>query len=94
MNAVVLEHVPVDELPQAWRDKLGPALAADSGARVTVRIEQEQVIDSSDPFVTDDPAFGIWRDHDDVADVEAYVRRSRAPRFNRDGTAAGHAQQG
>lgn len=32
MNAVVLEHVPVAELPQAWRDKLhSPSYRADGG---------------------------------------------------------------
>ncbi len=83
MNAVVLEHVPVADLPQAWRDKLGHELANVAGVRVTVRIEQEA---PADEFVTDDPAFGIWRDREDMADVEAYVRRIRAPRFNRDGS--------
>lgn len=83
MNAVVLEHVPVADLPQAWRDKLGHELANVAGARVTVRIEQEA---PAEEFVTDDPAFGIWRDREDMADVDAYVRRIRAPRFNRDGS--------
>jgi hypothetical protein len=40
----------------------------------------------AEDFVTDDPAFGIWRDRDDVADVDAYVRRLRASRFSRDGS--------
>lgn len=84
MNAVVIEHVPVAELPQAWRDKLGQALGGAAGTRVTVRIEQEAASVPTEEFVTDDPAFGIWRDRDDMADVEAYVRRIRAPRFNRD----------
>ena len=35
MNAIVIEHVPVAELPQAWRDKLGQA----AGTRARVRIE-------------------------------------------------------
>jgi len=86
MNAVVFEHVPVAELPQAWRDKLGSALAGAAGARVTVRIEEELVSAPAEEFVTDDPAFGIWRDREDVADVESYVRRMRAPRFNPDGS--------
>lgn len=86
MNAVVLEHVPVAELPQAWRDKLGSALADAAGVRVTVRIEQEPADGPAETFVTDDPAFGIWRDREDMTDVEAYVRRTRAPRFNRDGS--------
>lgn len=83
MNAVVLEHVLVADLPQAWRDKLGHELASAAGVRVTVRIEQEE---PAEAFVTDDPAFGIWRDREDMADVDAYVRRIRAPRFNRDGS--------
>lgn len=85
MNAVVIEHVPVAELPQAWRDRLGQV--ADGGALVTVRIEQEAAREApAEPFETDDPAFGIWRDREDMADVESYVRHLRAPRFNRDGS--------
>lgn len=80
MNAVVLENVPVADLPKAWRDRLGPDLV---DARVTVRIEQEA---PADAFVTDDPAFGIWRDRDDLGDVQDYVRQMRAPRFSRDGS--------
>ena len=89
MNAVVFEHVPVDELPQAWRDKLGRELADAAGARVTVRIEQEAptaAAGAAEDFVTDDPAFGIWRDRQDMDDIQSYVRRLRAPRFNRDGS--------
>lgn len=86
MNAVVLEHVPVAELPQAWRDRLGRALADAVGARVTVRIEEEPAQGAGQEFVTDDPAFGIWRDREDMADVQAYIRRARAPRFSRDGS--------
>jgi hypothetical protein len=84
MNAIVFEHVPVADLPQAWRDKLGEA----ADVRVTVRIEAEEqaVAPAANEFVTDDPAFGIWRDRDDMADVAAYIRRIRAPRFNRDGS--------
>jgi hypothetical protein len=84
MNAVVFEHVPVAELPAAWREKLGQA----TSARVTVRIEEEAQpsANTAEEFATDDPAFGIWSDREDVADVEAYVRRIRAPRFNRDGS--------
>jgi hypothetical protein len=83
MNAIVIEHVPVAELPAAWRAQL----AAVSEAHVTVRIEEEaQPAAASEEFVTDDPAFGIWRDRADMADVEGHVRRIRAPRFNRDGS--------
>lgn len=37
MNTVVIGHVPLDELPAAWRARLPVA----SNARVTVRIEEE-----------------------------------------------------
>jgi hypothetical protein len=88
MSAIVFEHVKVEELPEAWRAKLAKPL----GARVTVRIEEETAhqergatsINQGKPI--QDPAFGIWRDRDDMADVEAYLRKIRAPRYNRDGT--------
>jgi hypothetical protein len=84
MNAIVIEHVPVAELPAAWRAKLAKA----PGATVTVRIEQEeaQAAAPAEEFVTDDPLFGMWRDRDDMADVAGYVRSIRASRFNDDGT--------
>ena len=84
MNAIVIEHVPVAELPLAWRAKL----AQSADAHVTVRIEEEaqSAAPAAEEFVTDDPAFGIWRDREDVADVAAYVRKLRAPRYNRDGS--------
>jgi hypothetical protein len=84
MNAIVIEHVPVAELPQAWRDKLGQA----ADAHVTVRIEAEDSaaqIQAATEFA-DDPLFGMWRDREDMADVAGYVRRIRAPRFNADGS--------
>ena len=82
MNAVVFEHVPVAELPAAWRAKL----AKPGNALVTVRIEEEAQAALAEAFVTDDPAFGIWRDREDMADVAAYVRKIRQPRYNRDGS--------
>ena len=86
MNAIVIEHVPVAELPPAWRAQL----ASGAEARVTVRIEEEAAPAAApEAFVTDDPAFGIWRDRQDMADVAAYIRRVRAPRFNRDGSRNG-----
>jgi hypothetical protein len=81
MNAVVFEHVPVADLPEAWRARL----ATDGGALVTVRIEAEAQPVGSEAFVTDDPAFGMWRDREDMADVPAYVREIRKPRLNADG---------
>ncbi len=46
---------------------------------------RKQAIGGAAAFVTDDPAFGIWRDRDETADVEAFARRLRAPRYRRDG---------
>jgi hypothetical protein len=84
MNAIVIEHVPVAELPAAWRAKLAKA----PGATVTVRIEEEEAQAAApvEEFVTDDPLFGMWRDREDMADVAGYVRSIRASRFNDDGT--------
>ena len=82
MNAVVFEHVPVVELPEKWRAKLAQTV----GATVTVRIEQEAQATPAEEFTTDDPAFGIWRDREDMANVAAYVRKIRQPRYNRDGS--------
>lgn len=86
MNAVVFEHVPVAELPEKWRAKFAKA----GDALVTVRIEEETAQGpAAEDFVTDDPAFGIWRDREDMADVEAYVRKIRQPRYRRDGSRNG-----
>jgi hypothetical protein len=84
MNAVVFEHVKVAELPEAWRRKL--AIPAD--AHVTVRIEGEAAHATVDTPAQPgaDPAFGIWRDREDMADVESYLRKLRAARYRRDGT--------
>lgn len=79
MNTVVIEHVALNELPAAWRAQLPAA----SNARVTVRIEEEAV---EQPALADNPLFGMWRDREEVADVAAYARRLRAPRYNLDGS--------
>lgn len=79
MSDPVIEHVRVADLPQKWREKL--ALADD--ALVTVRMEMET---PSATHLTDDPAFGMWRDREDMADVANYVRRLRASRFDDDGS--------
>jgi hypothetical protein len=88
MNAIVIEHVPVAELPSAWQAKL----AQSPNARVTVRIEEEPQSDvPAEEFLTNDPAFGIWRDRQDMPDVAAYVRKLREPRYSRDGS-RGHGR--
>lgn len=84
MNSIVIEHVPVAELPLAWREKLGQL----PDIRVTVRIETEgeQTEAQGAAAFADDPLFGMWRDRPDMADVEGHVRSIRAPRFNNDGS--------
>jgi len=62
LHAIVVEHVPVAELSQAWRDKFGQAV----DAHVTVRVEAE---DSAAPAqaaaeFADDSLFGVWRDRE------------------------------
>ncbi|MCX2862997.1 hypothetical protein OOZ63_14290 [Paucibacter sp. PLA-PC-4] len=88
MTAIVIEHVPVADLPPAWRAQR--AQTADTLG--TVRIEKEEQAKAkakatapAAEFVSDDPAFGIWRDREDLADIQASVRQLRAPRYGRDG---------
>lgn len=83
MSAIVIEHVPVTELPPAWRARFPHS----TETHVTVRIEAEaRTPEPADPFITDDPAFGIWRDREEMADVATYVRALRAPRYSRGGS--------
>ena len=81
MNAVVIQHVRVSELPEAWRARLH----AEADARVTVRIEEEAESREAPREATkenaENPLFGMWQDRVEMADVEAYVRKLRAPRF-------------
>ena len=66
MNAIVIEHVPVAELPAAWRAKL----AKSTDALIAVRIEDEaQAAAPAEEFAADDPLFGMRRDRDDMADM-------------------------
>ena len=82
MNAIVIKHVPVTELPVAWREQLAQA----PNAHVTVHIEAEPPASDLGASGQDNPLFGMWRDREDMADVAAYVRNIRAPRFNRSGS--------
>ena len=77
MNAIVIEHVKVSELPEAWRAKLPAA----QDARVTVRIEEETESRETAKENAENPLFGMWQDREEMEDVEAYVRKLRAPRF-------------
>lgn len=68
MNAMVIEHVPVSELPASWQDRFSGTVFAHM-KRVTVRIE-EDAADSAESVdasaMTDNPLFGMWRDRDDL----------------------------
>ncbi len=77
MTQILIEHVKVSDLPEAWRTRI----AAAENARVTVRIEPEATAGEAAQEDSDDPLFGMWRDREDLADVEGYVRKLRAPRF-------------
>ena len=75
MNAVVIEHVSITELPVAWREKLHAA----SATRVTVRIEEED--NQAVTTLADNPLFGLWHGREDLQDPTAYVSKLRQPRF-------------
>jgi hypothetical protein len=76
MNAIVIEHVKVSELPETWRTHI----AATENARVTVRIEPEPTVTEAAQD-SDDPLYGMWHDRAEMADVQAYVRKLRSSRF-------------
>lgn len=85
MSTLIIEHLKASELPPQWAQHL----KAKPEQTVTVHIETEPVQISSEAteiFVTDDPAFGIWRDREDLADIEAYMHSLRAPRYNAKGS--------
>jgi hypothetical protein len=69
--------VKVSELPEDWRARLRTA----ADARVTVRIEEETESREVAEQEAENPLFGMWRDREELSDVEAYVRKLRAPRF-------------
>ena len=77
MNAVVIEHVKVSELPGDWRVQLHAA----ANARVTVRIEEEADSRETAKENAENPLFGMWQDREEMADVDTYVRKLRAPCF-------------
>ena len=79
------QHVDIciglGDLPPAWQAKLGDLLNA-GFSKVTVRIEEDPT-ESPDAQFANDPLFGMWRDREDMADVDAYIRAIRAPLFPR-----------
>lgn len=76
MHSIVIEHVAITELPEAWRNRLSMA----QETRVRVVIEEENAPASLSENAS---AFGMWRDRGDMADVEGHVRNLRAPRYER-----------
>ncbi len=87
MSTLVIEHFKASELPQQWAQRL----KVRPEQTVTVRIETEttQTAQAPEVFVTNDPAFGIWRDREDMADVSAFVPQLRAARYSPDGIRQG-----
>jgi hypothetical protein len=77
MSAIVLEHVPVEELPSQWRLRL----AATSGQHVTVRIEPENSPPAPVVPLSTNPMFGLWKERADIADVDGYMSDVRAARY-------------
>lgn len=76
MSAIVIEHVKVSELPDDWRARLHiPPMHA---SPCTSRKRRRREAAEED---AENPLFGMWRDREEMADVEAYVRKLRAPRF-------------
>lgn len=83
MNTIVIEHVPITELPAAWQAKLQSAV----GSKVTIRIEQEETKPAQRFHdLSNNPMVGMWSDREDMRDVAAYVRKLREPRYLPDGS--------
>ena len=78
MNTLIIEHVSVSELPKAWLAQLDLPISK----RVTVRIEEESLSpNNAEQSSQPNPLFGLWRDRDEMKDVETYIRAQRASRF-------------
>jgi hypothetical protein len=81
MTTLMFEHIKASELPAKWAQQLN----AKVDDTVTVRIEIEQPGPAEEKTAEDlsaeDPLFGIWRDHEESADVAGYVRLLRESRY-------------
>lgn len=82
MNAVAIEHVTLDGTACRSQRHL------EHDTRVTVRIEKEAET-ATPPALADNPLFGMWQDRGETADVQAFARELRAPRYNIDGSRRG-----
>ena len=88
MSTLVIEHFKASDLPQQWAHRL----KVQPEQTVTVRIETEAAQHTPhrpEPFITEDPAFGMWRVREEMADVPAYLRHLRAPRYAPDSSSQG-----
>lgn len=74
MTTIVFEHVPVSELPLAWRHRLAEQ-APLPHRPVTIRIESPDPVPGSRLF--DLPDGGL-----DLADVSSYLRTIRTPQYD------------
>lgn len=82
MNAIVIENVPIAELPVAWEAKLQGA----TDAKVTVHTDQEnRKTKQCFHDLSNNPMVGMWSDREDMQDVAAYVRKLREARYLPDG---------
>ncbi len=72
------------------RHKMKEILSAiDRGETVTILYRGKEraklvPLDDAKPrrkSITESPAFGMWKDREDMRDVAAYVRKLREPRF-------------
>lgn len=82
MTMMVIEHVKASELPPQWAEHL----QAKPDETFTVRVETEgaRVAPSASSLPGDEqamPAFGIWHDHPESQDVQAYLCKLRATRY-------------
>ena len=84
MTTLIIEHIKVSELPPHWAQQLNTSPEQTVTVRIETEITAKPLVEVG--FVTNDPAFGIWRDREDMTDVEAYVRKVRMPRYDRDGS--------
>jgi len=80
----VIEHVKVAELPEAWRNKIAkPGDCTRDGAHRgrSLCADCERSRCWRRPLVRD-----VSAHREDMADLDGYIRKLRAPRYNRDGS--------
>jgi hypothetical protein len=83
MKTIVIENVPIAELPVAWQAKLQGA----TDAKVTVRMDQEdRKTEQRFHDLSNNPMEGMWSDREDIRDAAAYVRKLRESRYLPDGS--------